>query len=487
MKLETLIRVLRPLAVQGDLQRDIESLAYDSRQVRPGALFVALPGQRCDGCDFIQDALRRGAVAVVGESVPAAGSTPLIRVADARRALAELACAFYGSASSKLFLVGVTGTNGKSTVAFMIRDLLRAAGLTPGLIGTIRYEIGERSIPAGRTTPEAPDLQAMLDQMHRAGCRSAVMEVSSHGLDQKRVWGIDFDVGVFTNLTQDHLDYHQTMQRYYAAKAELFKELGQAEKRADAVINLDDPWGMHLTQSGVIRVALTTFGLHPQAQVRAENLTLNQAGSSFEAVTPWGSARMKLALLGRFNVSNALAATAVGGLVGLAPRQIAEVLAELSVVPGRLERIPNDRDVNVFVDYAHTPDALSNTLRTLREFTPGRLILVFGCGGNRDRGKRPLMGAVAAALADITILTSDNPRQEDPAQILAEITPGFGDIGRYEIEDNREEAIRKALSRARAFDTVLIAGKGHETFQEIGNTSLPFDDRDVVRRLLNEK
>ncbi len=486
MRLEYLTRVIQPVTVRGSADCEIEGVAYDSRQVRPGFLFVALPGWRRDGRDFVADAVARGAAAVLSEQNELARrDVTCIRVEDARRAMAEIACAFYGEPSRELFVVGVTGTNGKSTVSFMVRDLLRAAGLAPGLIGTIRYEIGERSIPAGRTTPESPDLQGMLDRMRCAGCRSAVMEVSSHGLDQKRAWGTDFDVGIFTNLTQDHLDYHRTMDRYYAAKTLLFQGLGQMEKTAHAVVNIDDPWGLQLAGTGGFNATLLTFGMHPGAAVRAENVELSADGSSFDVATPWGSARVFLRLLGRFNVSNALAAMAAGGVAGLAPARMAEVLGEMRAVPGRLEPIISRHPFRVFVDYAHTPDALTQVLRTLRELTPGRVLVVFGCGGDRDRAKRPLMGAAAASLADYAVVTSDNPRNEPPGQIIAEIVPGFGEAANFEIEENREKAIFKALCTAREGDTVLLAGKGHETYQEIGNTVSPFDDREVARRLLD--
>jgi len=485
MQLEYISKVIQPLTVKGPQTCEIEGIAYDSRQVRPGFLFVALHGQNREGTDFIGDAIQRGAIAIVSEhnEAPRRDIT-FIRVEDARRALAEIACAFYGEPSRNLQMIGVTGTNGKSTITFMARDILQNAGLKPGLIGTIRYEIGERSIPASRTTPEAPDIQFMLDQMLKAGCKSAVMEVSSHGLDQKRAWGIDFDVGVFTNLTQDHLDYHKTMEQYFAAKTLLFRGLGQMEKDAFAVINIDDPWGLELANTNGFRAEIVTFGLHPNAMVRAEDIELTPSGSQFTVQTPWGSANVVLKLLGRFNVSNALAAMAACGTLGVEPQAMAEVLSRIISVPGRLERIPNNRGLSIFVDYAHTPDALSNVLRTLREVTRGRLIVAFGCGGNRDRAKRPMMGAAAAAMADYSIVTSDNPRNEEPAAIIREILPGFGGSTGFEIEVDRTRAIAKALAFAREGDTVLIAGKGHENHQELANTVVPFDDREVVRKVL---
>ncbi|OQA24559.1 MAG: UDP-N-acetylmuramoyl-L-alanyl-D-glutamate--2,6-diaminopimelate ligase [Verrucomicrobia bacterium ADurb.Bin345] len=485
MRLEYITKMVQPVTVKGPQSCEIEGLAYDSRQVRPGYLFVALHGHRQEGADFIADALKRGAVAVVADSDRWTGrNVTTIVVKDTRQALAEIACAFYEEPSSRLQMIGITGTNGKTTTSFMARDILNAAGRPAGLIGTIRYEIGQRSIPAARTTPEAPDIQAMLDRMLKAGCRSAVMEVSSHGLDQKRVWGIDYDVGVFTNLTQDHLDYHETMEKYFAAKTQLFRGLGQMEKRAHAVINMDDPWGMQLANTNGFSARLITFGLHPTAMVMAEDVQLAPDHSTFRLVTPWGSTPVRLKLPGGFNVSNALAAAAATAVLGVEIPVIAQALEKTDPVPGRLERIPTDRGFQVFVDYAHTPDALENVLTTLRSLTRGRLIVVFGCGGSRDRGKRPLMGGAAAQLADHTVLTSDNPRNEDPAAIIAEIEAGMTGNASYDTEVDREKAIFRALSMAKAGDLVVVAGKGHENCQEFADTVVPFDDREVVRRLL---
>jgi UDP-N-acetylmuramoyl-L-alanyl-D-glutamate--2,6-diaminopimelate ligase len=487
MRLEYLSKIIRPLTIRGPQDIEIEGIAYDSRQVRQGDLFVALRGQNREGRDFIEEAIHRGAVAVVEQSGDVGRrKVTTICVEDSRRALAEIACAFFSEPSHSLQLIGITGTNGKSTTAFMCRDILKAAGRTPGLIGTIRYEIGERSIPASRTTPEAPDLQFLLDQMLRAGCQSAVMEVSSHGLDQKRVWGIDFDVGVFTNLTQDHLDYHKTLDQYFGAKTLLFRGLGQKEKSASAVINIDDPWGMQLAHTDGVGARQITFGTHPAAMVRAGRIDLSSDGSAFDFTTPWGEGQVRMKLLGRFNVSNALAAIGACGALGVDPNLAAEALSEIAFVPGRLEPIHNRRGLSIFVDYAHTPDALANALRTLREITDKRLLVVFGCGGNRDRSKRPIMGAAAATLADYSIVTSDNPRGEDPAAIIAEITSGFGACNNLEAEVNREKAIARALALACPGDTVLLAGKGHENVQEFANTVVPFDDREVVKRLLNQ-
>jgi len=485
MKLEYITRIIQPLTVTGPAHCEIEGIAYDSRQVRPGWLFVALHGRHKEGAECIADAIQRGAVAVVSEQNDwKRRDVTHIRVANARQALAEIAAAFYDAPARKLQVVGITGTNGKSTTAFMLRDIFAADGRRPGLVGTIRYEIGARVIPAARTTPEAPDLQSMLDQMVRAGCRSAVMEVSSHGLVQQRVWGIDFDAAVFTNLTRDHLDYHESMERYFDAKSLLFRGLGQMEKKAAAIINMDDPWGLRLAATNGFRAEVVTYGFHPNARVRAEALELTPEGSRFMLATPWGARAVSLGLLGRFNVSNALAAAAAAGALGVPLPVIADVLGTLAPVPGRLEKIPNARGLLVFVDYAHTDDALANVLQTLREITRRRLIVVFGCGGNRDRAKRPLMGAIAARLADYAIVTSDNPRGEDPVEIITQVAAGFGFAHNFEMEVDREQAIARALALAEPGDTVLIAGKGHENYQEFAHTVVPFDDREVAARRL---
>lgn len=485
MRLESIARLVQPVQTRGPMHFEIEGIAYDSRQVKENYLFVALHGQRADGAQYIEDALRRGAVAIISEEDrwPRRNIAHIL-VKDARRALAEISAAFYDHPSQKIPVIGVTGTNGKTTTSFMVRHVLAAEGKQPGLIGTVRYEIGSRSIPAIRTTPEAPDIQFMLDQMVRSGCRSAVLEVSSHALQQQRVRGTDFDVGVFTNLTRDHLDYHGSMEEYFAAKSQLFLELGQHHKQAAAVVNLDDEWGHALVRMNGLKARIITYGENPSAHVRAEDVKLGANGTSFIVQTPWGSTPVHLHLLGRFNVSNALAAIAACGALGISPERSAAALGEMRVVPGRLERLVSPRGFNVFVDYAHTDDALKHALETLRELNPNRLITVFGCGGDRDRGKRARMGAVAAANADVTVLTSDNPRREKPEAIIAEIEQGMIGRGRYEIVVDREKAIARAIEMAQEGDIVLIAGKGHENTQEFASTVVPFDDREVARRYL---
>lgn len=489
MKLEWLARNIGcPVPVSGTWDVDIKGLAYDSRQVKPGFLFIAVPGRQQDGAAFIDDALKRGAAAVIGESSLALRHVPYLQVPDARMALADVACAYFAHPSAALDVFGVTGTNGKTTVAYMLRALLTAWGRRPGLISSVCYEMGTRRIPANRTTPEAPDVQALLRKMQQAGCDSVVMEVSSHALDQHRVRGMDFDVALYTNLSRDHLDYHGNMDSYFEAKRKLFSGLGQDNKTTVAVINLDDPWGRRLvTDLSGETVSVMTYGTVAEADVRAEDIVLESDGSRFMLRTPWGATPMYLRQLGRFNVSNALAAVAACGARGMGLDGMVRALHTMPGVPGRLQLVTAGQPFNVFVDYAHTDDALKNVLCILREITAGRIVLVFGCGGDRDRGKRAPMGAVAERYADQVFITSDNPRTEDPEAVIADIMAGVEDGSHCACCVDREEAIRAALREARAGDAVLIAGKGHENYQEFGHTIIPFDDAEVARRILNEK
>lgn len=485
MKLSELLRSVPHGAVRGDTDRTVAGIACDSRQVRPGFLFVAVPGVQRDGMEFAEEAVRRGAVAVV--STPArfaAREATHVQVDDARQALAFLADAFYRHPTGRLTLIGVTGTNGKTSSAFMLRDILAAVGRNPGLIGTVQYEVGARVIPATRTTPQSVDLQALFDQMLHAGCQSAVMEVSSHALDQGRVVGCEFDAVVFTNLTRDHLDYHLTMERYFEAKRRLFLDLGGGTKPGVAVINSDDPWGKQLAADPGIRSRRLTFGCSEGADIRALDVHSDARGSEFRVMSPWGESCVRLHLMGRFNVMNALGVYATARALGIDESRVVEALGARRSVPGRLEEVPTRRGWRVFVDYAHTDDALRNVLETLRELGPARLLVVFGCGGDRDKDKRPLMGAVASRLADHAILTSDNPRRETPRAIIARIEEGFGGRRNYDVVEDRTQAIETALRMARDGDIVLIAGKGHETTQEFANTIVPFDDRQVARGIL---
>lgn len=488
MKLGRLLQAVPAARLcDGSAATEIVGLACDSRAIQPGFLFFALPGEKTDGGRYVEEAARRGAVAVVHEN----GLRPPREMADvvvagARSAMADLAAEFYGHPSKKLQVVGVTGTNGKTTATFMIRDILRAAGTDCGLIGTIQYEFGGRFISAARTTPESLDLQRMFFEAHQAGCRTVAVEASSQGLAAERLRGTRFAAAVFTNLSVDHLDFHKTMEAYFDAKKRLFDALAKFSPTAPAVVNLDDAYGRRLAAEPNLAGRLVTYGCGPDALVRAEDVRLSETESAFRAVTPWGEVDVELGFAGRFNVSNALAAMAVCGALGTPLEAMAAALAKMPAVPGRLERIADSKGRHLFVDYAHTEDALRNVLQTLRETTPGRLICLFGCGGNRDRSKRPRMGAVVSEWADVAVVTSDNPRNEEPQAILDEILPGM-DLGKpHLVELDRARAIRAALREARAGDTVLLAGKGHEPYQEIAGRMLHFDDREVVREMLAE-
>ncbi len=484
MKLSKLLEPLDVLEFTGPEKVVVKGIAYDSRQVKEGWLFVAVSGHQADGAAFITQAVSSGASAVISENALNLGAgTAHIQVPCARTALAAVSHVFFGKVSKKLMVIGVTGTNGKTTTSYLIRDLLRHAGRRPGLLGTVAYEVGGRTIPASRTTPEAPDIHSLFAQMAAAGCDAAVMEVSSHAIDLQRVHGIDFNMAVFTNLTQDHLDYHRDMETYYAVKAQLFHALKKKPGRT-AVINIDDPFGRRLAADERIEAGIITYGFSDGAAVRAFDASVSEAGTDFTVSTPWGEAKIHLQLLGRFNIHNALAALAVGGRLGLELSAMAETLRGIAAIPGRLELVKNRRNKKIFVDYAHTDDALKNVLTTLREICAGRLLVVFGCGGNRDRGKRIKMGRAAAALADYSIITSDNPRKEEPQAIIEDIVKGFSNSAGFETVTDRREAIQKAVALMGRGDVLLIAGKGHETYQEFADAVVPFDDREIVKELV---
>ena len=488
MQLKKLIEVLNDPQIEGPLERDVLSIQYDSRRVTPESLFVALPGTKADGHQFVAHAIARGASVVLTEqAVPPSRRATIIRVPDTREAMARVAAQFYGHAYRKMKVIGVTGTNGKTTVAFMIKHILEQAGMPTGLIGTVHYEIAQRVIPAARTTPESVELHEMMAQMLRHNCGAVVMEVSSHALMQKRVLGIDYDAAVFTNLTQDHLDYHKTMDNYFDAKKILFETLSTCGKIGMAVLNMDDTRGRELMKMP-LRAAKLSYGAHCDAMVRSLAIQSNCIGLRFEAITPKGCERFTLPLFGRYNVSNALAAISTCLAVGVKLTTIARALKTLPPVPGRLERVDCGQLFNVFVDYAHTDDALKNVLSTLRETAQGRLLVCFGCGGNRDSKKRPLMGRVASELADVVVLTSDNPRKEEPRTIIEQIEAGVAEAkaagtarAECEVIVDRREAIERVLSLAQPKDIVVIAGKGHETYQEFADTVISFDDRQIAR------
>jgi UDP-N-acetylmuramoyl-L-alanyl-D-glutamate--2,6-diaminopimelate ligase len=465
----------------GDGETAVTDVTHDSRRVAPGSLFVAIRGLATDGNTFVEAARKKGAPAVVSEAEAQSGG-PWLQVKDAREALAVVSAAVLGHPAEGLQLVGVTGTNGKTTTTYLIDAILRAAGRPSGLLGTVQYRIGNRLMEAVRTTPEASDLQHLFREMAEAGCRYAVLEVSSHSLVLKRVHGCEFQVAVFTNLTRDHLDFHGDMESYFAAKRVLFDALLRED--GHAVVNIDDPHGAELARGVPGRVL--TYALENEADLSASAVELSLRGTRFQARTRAGTFDVQTPLFGRFNVQNVLAALGAGLALGVSPEEALRGIASLAGVPGRLERVDAGQDFAVVVDYAHTDDALKNLLEALRELGPRRLITVFGCGGDRDNTKRPLMGTVASRLSDFVIVTSDNPRSEPPEAILEQVRRGIPKSreDQTELVVDRREAIARALELARPGDVVAIAGKGHENYQVLRDRTVPFDDRQVARDLL---
>jgi UDP-N-acetylmuramoyl-L-alanyl-D-glutamate--2,6-diaminopimelate ligase len=479
MRLDETVRDLESAEISGDPATEVLGLAYDSRQVRPGSLFFCVPGERFDGHDHAPDAVSSGAVALVCER-PIGLGVPEVVVPDARAAMSPVAVAFNGHPTGEISVAGITGTNGKTTTSILLRDILEAAGRRSGLIGTVMQVVGGVESEAGRTTPEAIDLQATFRRMADAGDIACVMEVSSHALALGRCEGISFDVAVFTNLSQDHLDFHADMEDYFGAKRLLFESDPGA-----SVVNIDDEYGRRLAAE----FDAITFSTEARdADYMASEIEFDPAGSRFVLDTPDGSFRANTRMPGRFNVSNSVAAVAAAVTLGLDPDVAIGGLASAGPVAGRLEPIDAGQDFSVLVDYAHTPDSLENALEAVRELCSGRVITVVGAGGDRDRSKRPLMGAAAAAGSDLVVVTSDNPRSEEPGTIIDEVVAGIpGDAERI-VEVDRFEAIATAISAARIGDAVLIAGKGHEQGQEFEDgRKIPFDDRDVARRHLAER
>ncbi|HEX8296621.1 MAG TPA: UDP-N-acetylmuramoyl-L-alanyl-D-glutamate--2,6-diaminopimelate ligase [Chthoniobacteraceae bacterium] len=486
MKLAALLHNVATISVDGPTDREITSIAYDSRKAGAGSLFVALKGEKVDGAKFVESAVNAGTEAVVSERGQQKSSATGVVVANARDALADLAANFYQHPARHLKVAGITGTNGKTTTAFLIKHICEQTLHRCGLIGTVRYEVGDRILPASRTTPESLEVHELLWQMRSAGCKAAVMEVSSHALIQARVRGVEFDAAIFTNLTQDHLDYHRTMESYFEAKTLLFSGLAGQKKKGKAVINLDDRYGAQLATRFKGEVPIITYGVGVHADFRASNVRIDFNGTSYQLDANGKSYLVRLPLIGQFNVYNSLAALAGSFAMGVDVRAGVLSLANATAVPGRLEAVPAQRQFRVFVDYAHTDDALLNVIQTCRELKPARLIVVFGCGGSRDKLKRPRMGAVVDLHADWAIITSDNPRKEDPLAIIEDIKPGMK-RGNYEVLVDRREAIFKAVELAQPRDIILIAGKGHETYQEFADRTTPFDDVAVAREALEGK
>ena len=501
MELSHLMKGIDLLKVSGDLTGQTSSLCYSSKMCRDNSLFVAISGLKSDGHDYIPEAVERGARFIVYEkdSLLFPGVTA-IKVADSRRALGMLAKNFYRHPSSHLFLLGVTGTNGKTTVTYLLESILQAAVLSVGVLGTINYRFKGKVLPAPNTTPESCEMQKILREMADAGVTHVIAEVSSHAAHLKRVDDCAFDRGIFTNLSQDHLDYHRTMENYFQAKRRFFAEVIPAGgKDPRMIVNGDDPWGQRLLKE--ITMPSLSFGIENRCDVSAEEFNLSPEGIKAAICTGQNRFTVSSPLLGRFNLYNILAATATAVSLHIPERCIQDGIENFKRAPGRLEIISKSGQPQVFVDYAHTYDALKKVLENLSEFKKDKVITVFGCGGDRDRGKRPLMGKAATTFSDLAILTSDNPRTENPLEIIREIEMGIhtGSIRRYLPDDldkdvsekgyvvipDRRTAIEKAISLAGNSDIVLIAGKGHEDYQIIGNQRLPFDDREVAREVIS--
>jgi UDP-N-acetylmuramoyl-L-alanyl-D-glutamate--2,6-diaminopimelate ligase len=489
MKLSELIEHIHVRHVAGTLETEVTGVHCDSRSVKPGGVFCALKGAGRDGHEFIQVAIENGAVAILSERPnPAEFLATWIQVGNGRSAMATAAANFEGRPSLRFPVVGVTGTNGKTTTAFLVHHVMKSILHRAGLLGTIYYSTGEALVEASHTTPESTEVQRLLREMAEADCRGMAMEVSSHGLDQHRVTGVAFDVGIFTNLTQDHLDYHLTMENYFAAKRLLFEQMdAETGKKGTAIINLDDTYGERLAKTRFERLRVMTYGRGSNADFRIGDLRSDFNGTQYQLRFQDRQFLVRIPLIGSFNVYNSVAAIAAGWAIGLNLREVVAKMADAPQVPGRLELV-GGRQTNyrVFVDYAHTPDALTNVLSTLRALDPNRIITVFGCGGDRDSTKRPLMAAAAEAGSDLCILTSDNPRTEDPRKILADAARGFL-RGGHEVMEERRDAIRRAIQLAGERDIVLIAGKGHESYQEINGVRHDFDDRKVAAGFIHRK
>ena len=482
MLLQDMLKEVHYLSVKGLLDKQIDGIFYDSRQVTPNALFFCIEGLRFDGHQFAGEAIAKGAQAVViSKDIPLPEHVTKIYVEDTRLAMALMSKAFFGNPVKDIPLVGVTGTNGKTTVTYLIKAILEEAGKKTGLIGTITNMIGNKKIPAERTTPESLDLHRLFKEMKDEGTDVIVMEVSSHSLSLKRVAGCRFEVGVFTNLTQDHLDFHNSLDEYREAKAKLF------DQSQRAVINIDDESGRIIMERAAC--SALTYGIRGEADIYARDLEITTKGVSFRLFTPDGNCMINLNIPGIFSVYNAMAAAGACSALGISLECIKNGLEKVKGVPGRFELLNTGTDYSVILDYAHTPDGLENVLKTARGFTKGRVITVFGCGGDRDPGKRPIMGEIAGRYSDLCIITSDNPRNEEPMAIIEHILPGIKRTAcPYVVIEDRRQAIAHALEQGKAGDVIILAGKGHETYQILKNNRvIHFDEREIVAELLGKE
>jgi UDP-N-acetylmuramoyl-L-alanyl-D-glutamate--2,6-diaminopimelate ligase len=499
MELRKLLEGVEIKRITGETRKEIEGIAYHSKQVGKGFLFAAIHGLELDGHQFIGEAIQKGAEVVVLEKEQELFNRTMILVPNSRRALAKISSNFYGDPSSQVKLVGITGTNGKTTTAYLLESILKKAGYSVGVIGTINYRFDKKTASAPNTTPESLDLQRILWEMAREGVSHVIMEVSSHGLDLDRVFGCQFDSAIFTNFTSEHLDYHKTLKGYFESKKKLFSDILMKSRKNGrfAVTNYDDPKGEEIVNG--VELPVIRYGLSPSCDISADQMISTFEGLSCEIKTPKGNFPIHSKLIGGFNLYNILAAVGTGIAMNIPLRTLKDGVEELKGVPGRFERVENRRGIQVIVDYAHTHDALERVLSGLKNIMrnrsqkDGKIITVFGCGGDRDRTKRPLMGEVAGSFSDLTILTSDNPRTEDPMAIMDEVEKGFKSLSLKELSrdetgswrstkgyikiPDRREAIRMAIRLAKSLDTVLIAGKGHEDYQIIGKRRFPFDDR----------
>ncbi len=492
MILKTLISALENVTSSGPLDMEVTALSADSRKLDEGSVFAAIRGTQIDGHDFIQQALEGGAKAVLSETAPPedlSNEVAWLHVPNSRSALAEIANVFYNEPSQSLRLAGITGTNGKTTTAFLVHHIMKAEWHRAGLLGTIVVDDGESQKVAQHTTPGSIELNDILAKFVGNACRGGVMEVSSHGIHQKRVYGISFDAAVFTNLSQDHLDYHGTMEKYMEAKASWFHDLAAQPrgKKPVAVINTDDAHGQELAVELEKKMRVLRFGFNVNCDFRANAFQQKRDGLSFELMARGRSYLVRAPLIGRFNAYNVLAAIAASSACEIKPRQAIALIASCPQVPGRMENVGNAGGATVYVDYAHTPDALENACKTLRELDPRRLITIFGCGGDRDKTKRPLMAAAAARYSDILVLTSDNPRSEDPETIIGEMEKGLPKGVTYFSMADREKAIHSAIEEALSGDIVLIAGKGHEPYQQFSDRTIAFDDRKKADHALRNR
>ncbi|AEE96783.1 UDP-N-acetylmuramoyl-L-alanyl-D-glutamate--2,6-diaminopimelate ligase [Mahella australiensis] len=482
MELIKLLNDIEYYTVNGDVHLDIKNICYDSRKVTPGSLFVAIEGFKTDGHRFIRQAIDNGAVAVVvTRDVPLPDGVSVVKVEDSRLSLAALSRAFYDYPDKQLHLIGVTGTNGKTSVTYMVKSILEQSGRKVGLIGTIQNMIGDVVLHTERTTPESSDLYALFRQMADGGIQDVVMEVSSHSLALNRVAGCRFDIGIFTNLTEDHLDFHSNMDDYFAAKLKLFQNSGLI------ATNVDDSYGVKLKDMFVSKTVYT-YGIEREAHVTASNILSDAKGSTFDIDICGDRRPVIINIPGRFSVYNALAAAAACYAMGVSADDISKGLQALKSVPGRFEVLGTDTDFTVIIDYAHTPDGLENILKSVKDIAKGRVIALFGCGGDRDAAKRPIMGEIGGRYADFCILTSDNPRSEDPMAIIRQIEEGIRKTHcPYIVIENRRQAIKYGLQTARKDDILLLAGKGHETYQILKDKTIHFDEREVVRELLEDE